>query len=85
VRSTSGRPLTRPLTLQCSVGQADLAVGGDVRPFVLTFARPGLVSRLRFPSGSVRLLGSHAAAVSAVGRLDQPTETSAAGFGVGDR
>jgi hypothetical protein len=24
-----------PLTLQCSVGQADLAVGGDVRPFVL--------------------------------------------------
>ncbi len=27
--------MTVPLTLQCSVGQADLAVGGDVRPFVL--------------------------------------------------
>jgi hypothetical protein len=27
-------PQPGPLTLQCSVGQADLAVGGDVRPFV---------------------------------------------------
>jgi hypothetical protein len=28
-------PQAGPLTLQCSVGQADLAIGGDVRPFVL--------------------------------------------------
>jgi hypothetical protein len=27
-----------PLTLQCSVGQPDLAVGGDVRPLVLSLA-----------------------------------------------
>jgi hypothetical protein len=31
------------------------------------------------------LLGSHAAAASAVGRIDLPAETSAAGSGVGDR
>jgi hypothetical protein len=31
-------PVAGPLTLQCSVGQADLAVGGDVRPFVLPCA-----------------------------------------------
>jgi hypothetical protein len=31
------------------------------------------------------LLGSHAAAASAVGRIDWPAETSAAGSGVGDR
>ena len=40
-----------PLTLQCSVGQADLAVGGDVRPFVL--GQKGVIANVcSSPGGS---------------------------------
>jgi len=45
-------PRAGPLTLQCSVGQADLAVGGDVRPFVRPHAR-------QVHSPNLQLQGTH--------------------------
>ena len=60
-----------PLTLQCSVGQADLAVGGDVRPFVL--GQKGVIANVcSSPGGSAASDLREDVLVTAVRMLEAP-------------